>query len=95
MKYIFTLIVTFEAMVAICFILCFVRLLMNKVVTTALTYTFAMSVILWGGFMLGEEIFVAYKYEPTHIRLLVLSLVSYGVCRLVISCSADTINNAT
>ncbi|ARG97214.1 hypothetical protein [Legionella micdadei] len=37
---------------------------------------FAISMMLWAAFVIIEEIFIDYSYEPTHLRLLALELVS-------------------
>ncbi|KTD31505.1 MULTISPECIES: hypothetical protein [Legionella] len=37
---------------------------------------FAISMMFWAAFILSEEIFIAYAYEPTHLRLLALELLS-------------------
>lgn len=42
----------------------------------SINIAFSISMFLWAVFLIMEEIFVAYPYEATHIRLLVFEMVS-------------------
>ncbi len=37
---------------------------------------FAISIALWGVFMIMEEVFIAYQFEPTHMRLGMFEMIS-------------------
>lgn len=44
---------------------------------------FTVSLFLWAGFLVGEEIFIAYAFEGVHLNLLVAELVSLLAIRLL------------
>lgn len=49
----------------------------------AIYLAFAISMGLWAIFLIMEEVFIAYKYEPTHMNLLLFELISLLALRLL------------
>ena len=49
----------------------------------AINIAFGISMSLWAIFLIMEEIFIAYSYEATHIRLFVFEMVSLLVLHLL------------
>lgn len=48
-----------------------------------LNTAFTLSIFLWVAFLVGEEIFIAYAFEGTHLNLLVAELISLMAIRLL------------
>ena len=44
---------------------------------------FVVGIALWAGFVLADEVLVAYDVEATHLRLLVAQLVSFLAVHLL------------
>ena len=73
----FVLDITAQLLIAIAFWVTFIRYITQKPNYFAwINLTFGISVALWAVFILIEEIFIAYQFETTHIRLLVFELIS-------------------
>lgn len=50
---------------------------------TLINWTFGLSIALWCTFVILEELFIAYKFESVHMRLIILNLLSLLFIHLV------------
>lgn len=73
----FYLDILIQGIIAILFISSAVSLYRSSIYCWKLVnLAFIVSIVLWGVFLIMEEIFIAYQFEATHIRLSVFEIVS-------------------
>lgn len=75
----FVIIILLEASCAILFF----RAVFDFKNSKKMLHAFLMSMGLWGLFMLMDELFIAYGFEGTHARLLILEFVSLLGIKLI------------
>lgn len=76
LNFLFVSDVFIQGLVAILFSFASLFYLTGRNAWPCIYLAFAISMALWAIFLILEEIFIAYAYEATHIRLLVLEIVS-------------------
>lgn len=72
----FALNILMQGLSSIVFFIAAIYFWINPFISKAVIFAFSLSIALWAVFLIMEEIFIAYRFEATHFRLLIAELVS-------------------
>ncbi|MGB6976147.1 MAG: hypothetical protein WBE18_01625 [Gammaproteobacteria bacterium] len=71
----FALDISTQGISAILFFTAFICFWRNVYVWQIISLAFGVSMALWAAFLVMEEVFIAYPFEATHIRLLIFEMI--------------------